>query len=251
MASKYDGYWTAHLDEISAGLQAAASGAAAVVERASVRRLGDRQSWYGVAEVCGREMTRSSMAHATSLGQIVAASGMCAAWPGRTFRFAIGATGVLTVTMRISRPAAPAAAGDTPEPPATGPRNRLPGQHPASATRAQLSAEARRRTPITSTCCWASWRGGRRTADAAGLHRRAGLATSGRVLLLRGRRDRANGSGRVVRVGTHALTPTSQTTLWDRLSQHRGHLKGRNSRWRQSPCVSVPAARRCRSHLPQ
>jgi hypothetical protein len=27
---------------------------------------------------------------------------------------------------------------------------------------------------------------------------------------------------RIVRVGTHALTPTSKTTLWNRLSQHRG-----------------------------
>jgi hypothetical protein len=33
---------------------------------------------------------------------------------------------------------------------------------------------------------------------------------------------------RVVRVGTHALTLTSQTTLWNRLSQHRGQVRGRN-----------------------
>ena len=31
---------------------------------------------------------------------------------------------------------------------------------------------------------------------------------------------------RVVRVGTHALTQTSQTTLWNRLSQHRGTATG-------------------------
>jgi hypothetical protein len=30
----------------------------------------------------------------------------------------------------------------------------------------------------------------------------------------------------VVRVGTHALKPTSKTTLFDRLSNHRGHIKG-------------------------
>jgi hypothetical protein len=30
---------------------------------------------------------------------------------------------------------------------------------------------------------------------------------------------------RVVRVGTHALTSTSKTTLWNRLSQHRGHQR--------------------------
>jgi len=31
-------------------------------------RLGARQSWYGVAEVRAEQMTRSSGAHATSLG---------------------------------------------------------------------------------------------------------------------------------------------------------------------------------------
>jgi hypothetical protein len=36
----------------------------------------------------------------------------------------------------------------------------------------------------------------------------------------------ADGSSRVVRVGTHALTATSQATLWGRLRQHRGHLTG-------------------------
>jgi hypothetical protein len=33
---------------------------------------------------------------------------------------------------------------------------------------------------------------------------------------------------RVVRVGTHALTATSRTTLWNRLVQHRGQVSGRN-----------------------
>ena len=37
---------------------------------------------------------------------------------------------------------------------------------------------------------------------------------------------RADGRPRVVRVGTHALTSGSSTTLWKRLSQHRGHLGG-------------------------
>jgi hypothetical protein len=39
---------------------------------------------------------------------------------------------------------------------------------------------------------------------------------------------RANGQPRVVRVGTHALTDTSRTTLRTRLSQHRGHVGGSN-----------------------
>jgi hypothetical protein len=37
-----------------------------------------------------------------------------------------------------------------------------------------------------------------------------------------------NGSRRVVRVGTHALTATGKATLWGRLRQHRGQLAGRN-----------------------
>jgi hypothetical protein len=38
------------------------------------------------------------------------------------------------------------------------------------------------------------------------------------------RRD--DGSMRVVRVGTHALTAASRTTLWTRLAQHRGTVAG-------------------------
>ena len=39
---------------------------------------------------------------------------------------------------------------------------------------------------------------------------------------------RVNGTPRVVRVGTHALTSTSSTTLWNRLSNHRGNIGGSN-----------------------
>ncbi len=37
---------------------------------------------------------------------------------------------------------------------------------------------------------------------------------------------RSDGSPRVVRVGTHAVSANSQTTLWKRLSQHRGPESG-------------------------
>ena len=40
---------------------------------------------------------------------------------------------------------------------------------------------------------------------------------------------RPDGSHRVVRIGTHALTETSQSTLWGRLRQHRGHVGGRSA----------------------
>jgi hypothetical protein len=39
-----------------------------------------------------------------------------------------------------------------------------------------------------------------------------------------GERRTSTGEGlRIVRVGTHALRTTSRTTLWQRLSQHKGH----------------------------
>ena len=44
-----------------------------------------------------------------------------------------------------------------------------------------------------------------------------------------------SGSGqRVVRVGTHAVTAKSRTTLWNRLSQHRGHADGSRGNHRGS-----------------
>jgi hypothetical protein len=39
---------------------------------------------------------------------------------------------------------------------------------------------------------------------------------------------RANGRPRVVRIGTHALTPSSKTTLCGRLRQHMGRIGGSN-----------------------
>ena len=41
----------------------------------------------------------------------------------------------------------------------------------------------------------------------------------------RGRKIKSGVGSRVVRVGTHALTTTSKTKLWNRLSQHRGQEK--------------------------
>lgn len=42
-----------------------------------------------------------------------------------------------------------------------------------------------------------------------------------------GEKRSTSGAGlRVVRVGTHALTPGSQSTLWQRLRKHRGTLRG-------------------------
>ena len=99
MGSKYDDYWAGQLPQIRAQVQRAAAGAPAMVSVPDLTRLGARRSWHGVAEVRAQEMTYSSMAHATSLGKTVTASGICGQWPERAFRFTIGPGGdVLTIT---------------------------------------------------------------------------------------------------------------------------------------------------------
>jgi len=47
-------------------------------------------------------------------------------------------------------------------------------------------------------------------------------------------RSDSGSSLRVVRVGTHALTATSKTSLWKRLSQHRGNANGQRGNHRGS-----------------
>ena len=62
------------------------------------------------------------------------------------------------------------------------------------------------------------------------------------------------GSGlRVVRIGTHALKPASRTSLWDRLSQHRGSVRSGAGNHRGSIfrlIVGSALARRADTSLP-
>jgi hypothetical protein len=105
---KYDRYRTACLGQIQAAPGRAAGGSPAAVATPGLRDLGARQSWYGLAEVCGSELIRSSMAHATSLGRTVAASGICVPWPQDTFRLTVSTAGD-TVTVTAAGPASQAA----------------------------------------------------------------------------------------------------------------------------------------------
>ena len=76
--------------------------------------------------------------------------------------------------------------------------------------------------------------GGARTL--AGCDGRMGWPQRGVYFFLEPGETRSlSGSGRrVVRVGTHALTATSRATLWNRLSQHRGHADGSGGNHRGS-----------------
>jgi len=68
--------------------------------------------------------------------------------------------------------------------------------------------------------------GGKRTLRVATA--RSGWPSQGIYFFFERGETRGDGSPRVVRIGTHALTQSSGTTLWGRLSQHRGNRSGRN-----------------------
>ncbi len=227
MTSKYDRYWAGHLAQIRDALARAAEGFPATVATPGLRDLGGRQSWYGLAEVRAGEMTRSSMAHATSLGRTVAASGICAQWPRDTFRLAISAAGdALTITTTSHQASLAGTTG----------RQRQARRAPATPA----PAPAARAVPAPAGPARVMAGPGefhRMLAELAGLlggarqlrDCRAGDCPSGGVyFFFEDGEVRGDGSSRVVRVGTHALTATSKATLWDRLRQHRGHLAGRD-----------------------
>ena len=67
------------------------------------------------------------------------------------------------------------------------------------------------------------------------------------------KRGESGNGPRVVRVGTHALTATSRTSLWNRLSQHRGNAKSGAGNHRGSIfrlIVGIALARRGDCPLP-
>ena len=232
MASKYDRYWAACLDQIRDALGRAAEGFPATVAIPGLRNLGNRQSWYGLAEIRAGQMTRSSMAHATSLGRTIAASGACAPWPADTFRLVINAAGdTLTITSgyqdspagetawRGREHQSPAAAAwDRPQALASGavqapPMAAAPARHADSVQFYRLLAELAGRTggPQLLRDC-----------------QPGNCPRAGAYFFFEDHEVRGDDSSRVVRVGTHALIATATSTLWGRLRQHRGHRAGRN-----------------------
>jgi hypothetical protein len=233
VTSKYDRYWASRRDEIRKVLDRAAEGFPATVALQGLRDFGDRQSWYGLAEVRADQVTRSSMAHATSLGRVVAASGICTPWPGDTFRLVVNADGdALTITADRQDSLTEQTA-----------RRGLEHRQPSAPAQDFSSAsEARAVPPLPATVGvavgptapgelylllaeLAGLVGGmRRLRDC-----RAGdLPRGGVYFFFEDGEVCGDGSSRVVRVGTHGLTATSQATLWSRLRHHRGHLAGRD-----------------------
>lgn len=222
MGSKYDTYWAHHLAEIRAALDRAADGILATVPVPGLRDLGKRESWSGLAEVRADKLLYSRRAHATSLGKTVAASGICAQWPQRTFRFALSTAGdVLTITAsRGQRTNAVTGRGVRPTP-----AGQAVSSVSGSASKAAVPAGADHGEFYRILSELAEHLGGAprlRDCDARSCPRQ------GVYFFFEDGEVRRDGSSRVVRVGTHALTDTSKATLWRRLRQHRGTVGGGN-----------------------
>lgn len=234
MTSKYDDYWAGQLSRIRAELPLAVTGVPTAVGVPDLPRLGERQSWYGVAEVRGKEVTYSAMAHATSLGKVVAGSDVCGQWLALTFRFTIGTAGdVLTITAAGRHRERPGRLR-----PERGQQSGL-GRQLEDRNAAPLAASARRdrvpgRVGVPQADVDEFYRilgqlarkthGPRRLRECTGS---SGCPLQGVYFFYEDGETCPDGSNRAVRVGTHALTTTSQTTLWGRLRQHRGQLAGR------------------------
>jgi len=237
VASKYDSYWAGRLGEVRTAVESAVAGLPVVVTLPGLRSAGERHSWHGVAEVCGRGVMRSSMAHAASLGRVVAASGMCLAWPDQTFRFTIAAPGdTLTISAGMDHPAQRAGAAAFPpeQVPArstagascSGPSGRGAGNALPSGRRAHVPD-----VTATGRFCQAldqlaeNLGGPRCLRDCRVAD---GWPRQSVYFFFEPGEVRADGRDRVVRVGTHALTAASQATSWGRLRQHRGQVGGRH-----------------------
>lgn len=222
MSSKYDPFWTASLDQVHEGIRLASTHGRATIPLSGLREEGGRQSWHGSADVQGNQVVRSSMAHATSLARIVASSGICEQWPGRTIRFTISAAGdELTISVAAG-PSASLLREPIPVPVGK-PTHGWDETHDSKSADRQADTDefyallddlARRVS------------GPRLLRDCAG---DSGWPPHGVYFFYESGELRSNGTARVVRVGTHALTDASQTTLWDRLRQHRGHIGGRHA----------------------
>jgi hypothetical protein len=239
MASKYDQYWVNHLNQVHAGVSRASSQGVATIPLSGLRALGDRRSWYGTAEVRGLDVVTSSMAHATSLAKMMAGSGICGQWPGQTIRFTINTAGdSLSIAAVVTEP------GTSPERPdskAEQARVHLPAESPGRVTDTgqfytTLTDLARKvgGPRLLRTCTGSS-----------------GWPRQGVYFFYEGGELRPDNSGRIVRVGTHALTVDSQATLWGRLRQHRGSRDGNGNRRASVFRRHVGAALIRREKLPQ
>ncbi len=87
--SKYDQFWENHVNKLVELITTAATGGPAEMEIPEIRSLGHRASWTGSAKVQGSRLVDAPMAHASSLGKMVAKLNLCSSWPDLIFTFTI------------------------------------------------------------------------------------------------------------------------------------------------------------------
>jgi hypothetical protein len=101
MSSKYDDYWRSQLTEIEKLIDGASVHYSPALDVSSIRRIGERESWYGKATVRGDQVD-APMAHLRSLGRLAASQ--CKRFPAATFVFTIDRAGnTLTVSFDEAR----------------------------------------------------------------------------------------------------------------------------------------------------
>ena len=89
MGSKYDSYWRLRLDEIQKLLEEARNeGTSREIDVSDLAGVGERESWYGTV-VVSEFGTKSSMAHTTSLGNVLNSSSVLKDLEGEAFRLTV------------------------------------------------------------------------------------------------------------------------------------------------------------------
>ena len=89
MGSKYDTYWRRKLEQIQRLLDKARKhGTSQEINVSDLIGVGKRESWYGTV-VVSEFGTKSSMAHTTSLGNVLSKSGILGSFENETFRLTV------------------------------------------------------------------------------------------------------------------------------------------------------------------
>jgi len=98
MPSPYDDFWKARLEFVRELIKAAVEGKPAELDVSDIRGLGKRISWSGSALVRGKNLIDAPMAHARSLGRLVAEQGLCSDHSDQSFKFTVTASCSLRVS---------------------------------------------------------------------------------------------------------------------------------------------------------
>jgi hypothetical protein len=202
VASKYDLFWQQHAATLRDLVGAAARGERAVADFSLIAVLGDRAAWNGSATIRGTSVVKTSMAHMVSLGGFLATSGVCAAWPQRTFVFSMNRVCSLSVTTTAARESSGRAQAAKP----AAERRLDPVARPASSVGLELGATVACARVHAALGVLSRYQSPREAPFSDGLYFFFEVGEASR-----------HGATRVVRIGNH---PHKQGRLVGRLGEH-------------------------------